>query len=71
MEKAIKLIITEEASEFSQESNATMENYNITPAFCSKDGEELLNRIKAKADAEPTNPQPIIAIFLKLTLSIV
>ena len=41
MEKAIKLIITEEASEFSQESNATMENYNITPAFCSKDGEEL------------------------------
>lgn len=46
MEKAIKLIITEEASEFSQESNATMENYNITPAFCSKDGEELLNRIK-------------------------
>lgn len=45
MEKAIKLIITEEASEFSQESNATMENYNITPAFCSKDGEELLNRI--------------------------
>lgn len=48
MEKAIKLIITEEASEFSQESNATMENYNITPAFCSKDGEELLNRIKAE-----------------------
>ncbi len=25
-----------------------MENYNITPAFCSKDGEELLNRIKAE-----------------------
>ena len=48
MEKAIKLIITEEASEFSQENNATMENYNITPAFCSKDGEELLNRIKAE-----------------------
>lgn len=48
MEKAIKLIITEEASEFSQESNATMENYNIKPAFCSKDGEELLNRIKAE-----------------------
>lgn len=48
MEKAIKLIITEEATEFSQESNATMENYNITPAFCSKDGEELLNRIKAE-----------------------
>ena len=40
MEKAIKLIITEEATEFSQESNAAMENYNITPAFCSKDGEE-------------------------------
>lgn len=25
-----------------------MENYNLTPAFCSKDGEELLNRIKAE-----------------------
>lgn len=43
MEKAIKIIITEDASEFSQESNAIMENYNISPAFCSKDGEELLS----------------------------
>lgn len=48
MEKAIKIIITEDASEFSQESNAIMENYNISPAFCSKDGEELLSRIKAE-----------------------
>lgn len=46
MEKAIKLIITEEATEFSQESNATMENYNITPAFCSKDGEELWTALR-------------------------
>ncbi len=53
MEKAIKLIITEETTEFSQESNATMENYNITPAFCSKDGEELLNRIGRTAGCSP------------------
>lgn len=30
MEKAIKLIITEEASEFSQESNAAMQQWKIT-----------------------------------------
>lgn len=46
MNNTIKLIITEDASEFSQESNAVMQKFNISAAFCGKDGEELCDRIK-------------------------
>ena len=45
MNKSIKIIITEDAAEFSQESNLTLQNFNISAAFCSKDGEELCDRI--------------------------
>lgn len=46
MDKKIKLIITEDAVEFSQENIKTLQNFNISAAFCSKDGNELCDRIK-------------------------
>lgn len=46
MDNKIKLIITEDATEFTQESLKILQNFNIYPAFCVKDGEELCNRIK-------------------------
>lgn len=46
MDNNIKLIITEEAAEFSQESLKILQSFNISAAFCSKDGDELLGRIK-------------------------
>ena len=46
MNNPIKLIITEEASEFPQESLKMLQNNDISPAFCVRDGEELCNRIK-------------------------
>ncbi len=46
MENRIKLIITEDAVEFSQENIKILQNFNISAAFCSKDGNELCDRIK-------------------------
>lgn len=46
MDNSIKLIITEEAAEFSAENMNLFQNFNISAAFCVKDGEELCNRIK-------------------------
>ncbi len=46
MTSKIKLIITEDAVEFSQENLKLFQNFNISAAFCSKDGEELCDRIK-------------------------
>lgn len=46
MNNIIKLIITEESSQFSNENTAVMQKYNIEPVFCSKDGEELLLKIR-------------------------
>lgn len=45
MEKTIKLLITEDAPQFSNENLSVINNYNIDPVFCSKDGEELLLKI--------------------------
>lgn len=46
MDHNIKLIITEEASEFSQENLKVLQDFNISASFCAKDGDELLSRIK-------------------------
>lgn len=46
MDNNIKLIITEDAVEFSQENIKILQNFNISAAFCSKDGNELCDRIK-------------------------
>ena len=46
MDNRIKLIITEDAVEFSQENIKILQNFNISAAFCSKDGNELCDRIK-------------------------
>lgn len=45
MANNIKLIITEDASEFSQERMKILQNFNISSSFCAKDGEELCTRI--------------------------
>ena len=46
MENSIKMIITEEAAEFSAESLKIFQSFNILSAFCAKDGEELCSRIR-------------------------
>ncbi len=46
MDNAIKLIITEEATQFSKDSMKILEKYNIEPVFCNKDGEELILTIR-------------------------
>lgn len=46
MANNIKLIITEDASEFSQESMKILQNFNISSSFCAKDGEDLCTRIR-------------------------
>ncbi len=46
MEDITKIIITEDAVEFSQENMKILQSFNISPAFCSKDGEELCDRIR-------------------------
>lgn len=46
MDNKIKLILTEEASQFSKENLSILEKYNIEPIFCSKDGEELILTIR-------------------------
>lgn len=46
MDNIIKLIITEESGEISQENLKILQNFNISVLFCSKDGDELLSRIK-------------------------
>ncbi len=46
MDNSIKLIITEDAAEFEADSLKIFQNFNISAAFCSKDGEELCTRIR-------------------------
>lgn len=46
MDNNIKVIITDDATEFSQESLKLLQSFNISASFCTKDGDELLNRIK-------------------------
>lgn len=45
MDNNIKVIITDDATEFSQESLKLLQSFNISASFCTKDGDELLNRI--------------------------
>ena len=46
MDNSIKMIITEDAAEFDNENLEMFTNFNISVAFCSKDGEKLCSRIK-------------------------
>ncbi len=48
MDNSYKLIITEEAVDFSQESLQIFQDFNICTAFCVKDGEELCSRIRSE-----------------------
>lgn len=45
MDSKIKLIITEDAVEFTQENMKVLQSFNISAAFCNKDGDELCDRI--------------------------
>ncbi len=52
MNDSIKLIITEEKTAISEDDFNVLSEYNISPVFCSKDGEELLLKIVSeKPDA--------------------
>lgn len=52
MKNNIKLLITEDRTEYSPEYFKLLQNFNISAIFCSKDGEELLNLInQEKPDA--------------------
>lgn len=46
MDNKIKLIITEDALDFSQENIKILQSFNISPVFCNKDGDELCDRIR-------------------------
>lgn len=48
MDNSIKMIATEDVTEFSQESLKIFQNFNILTTFCVKDGEELCGRIKSE-----------------------
>ena len=45
MDNNIKLIITDDAAEFSQENLKVLQDFNISASFCAKDGDELLKQI--------------------------
>ncbi len=45
MDNKIKIIITEDASDFTQENMQVLQDYNISAIFCGKDGEELCSKI--------------------------
>lgn len=55
MDNKLKLIITEDAVEFSQENIDILQSFNISATFCNKDGDELCKRI--------TNEEPDIVIM--------
>lgn len=46
MNNKIKLIVTDDASEFTQENLNILQSKNISVIFCAKDGEELCDKIK-------------------------
>lgn len=45
MDNKIKLIITEDAVEFSQTNLNVLQSFNISPIFCQRDGEALREKI--------------------------
>ena len=48
MNNSIKMILTEEVTDFSQDAQKVFQNFNILTTFCAKDGEELLSRIRSE-----------------------
>lgn len=52
MNNKIKLLLTEDISQFSGENLSLLEKYGLEPDFCSNDGEELILKIRSdKPDA--------------------
>ena len=49
MNNKIKLIVTDDASEFTQENLNILQSKNISVSFCAKDGEELCDKIKRES----------------------
>ena len=49
MNNKIKLIVTDDASEFTQENLNILQSKNISVIFCAKDGEELCDKIKRES----------------------
>ncbi|MBQ5347073.1 MAG: sporulation transcription factor Spo0A [Ruminococcus sp.] len=45
MNDSLKVIITEDKNTFSQEDFSIFKEYNLSPVFCTKDGEELVLKI--------------------------
>ncbi len=48
MNKEIKILITEEPTVFSGEDTELLNKHNISPTFCTKDGEEVIMKIAAE-----------------------
>ena len=49
MDNSLKVIITEEATDFSSDNLKKFQNCNISAAFCDKDGETLCGKIIAES----------------------
>lgn len=49
MNNKIKLIVTDDTSEFTQENLNILQSKNISVIFCAKDGEELCDKIKRES----------------------
>ena len=49
MDNSQKMIITEEAADFSSENLKRFQDCNISAVFCTKDGEELCSRIRSES----------------------
>lgn len=49
MNNKIKLIVTDDASEFTQENLNILQSKNISVIFCAKDGEDCAIKLKEKA----------------------
>lgn len=62
MNDSLKVLITEDKSSVSEENLNTFEDYNFTPIFCTKDGEDLLLKIIDE------NPDVIIMDFVMTRL---
>ncbi|MBQ8001047.1 MAG: sporulation transcription factor Spo0A [Ruminococcus sp.] len=60
MDSNIKLLITEEETEFTEENLREFENAGFAPVFCQRDGEEVLRQI---------NTQKPRAVFMDVFMS--
>ena len=45
MQERIKLLMTQEPADNMSETKMTLEKYGISPTFCMKDGEEIIDRV--------------------------